>query len=89
MEPSLAKYFEVIGAGWRDWSSAMAQDFVEYGYTIGAVDETTIAATDAYLAASPEPPAALRRLIVEGRDEVARALRNQALDRGAAPAPAG
>jgi aminopeptidase N len=62
----------------------MAQDFVEYGYTIGAVDETTIAATDEYLAASPEPPAALRRLLSEGRDEVVRALRNQERDREAA-----
>ena len=56
----------------------------EYGYTIGAVDETTIAATDAYLASPPEPPAALRRLLSEGRDEVARALRNQSRDREAA-----
>jgi aminopeptidase N len=64
----------------------MAQDFVSYGYTIGAVDDGTIAATDAYLASSPEPPAALRRLLSEGRDEVARALRNQARDRAAASA---
>ena len=32
----------------------------------------------------PEPPAALRRLLNEGRDEVLRALRNQARDREAA-----
>jgi aminopeptidase N len=48
------------------------------------VDEGTTAATDAYLASSPEPPAALRRLLSEGRDEVARALRNQSRDRAAA-----
>jgi aminopeptidase N len=88
VQPYRPEYFAALSGVWRDWSSAMAQDFVEYGYTIGAVDETTIAATDAYLAASPEPPSALRRLVVEGRDEVSRALRNQALDRGAAPAPA-
>jgi len=67
---------------WAEWSSAMAQDFVEYGYTIGAVDETTIAATDAYLSTEPAP--ALRRLLIEGRDEVGRALRNQARDKAAA-----
>jgi aminopeptidase N len=81
VQPYRDEYFAALGEVWRDWSSAMAQDFVEYGYTIGAVDEATIAATDAYLSASPEPPAALRRLLVEGRDEVARALRNQARDR--------
>jgi aminopeptidase N len=84
VQPYRPEYFASLAAVWREWSSAMAQDFVSYGYQIGAVDETTIAATDAYLALAPEPPAALRRLLVEGRDEVARALRNQALDRAAA-----
>ena len=64
----------------------MAQDFVEYGYSVGAVDSSTIEATDAYLASKPESPTALRRLLVEGRDEVARALRNQARDRERASA---
>jgi aminopeptidase N len=81
IEPYRPEYFVLLDGVWRDWSGAMAQDFVEYGYTIAAVDETTIAATDEYLSRSPEPPAALRRLLVEGRDEVARALRNQARDR--------
>ena len=84
VQPYRPEYFAALGTVWSEWSSAMAQDFVAYGYHIGAVDETTIAATDAFLAAAPEPPAALRRLLVEGRDEVARALRNQALDRTAA-----
>ena len=56
------------------------------GYTICAVDEATVEATDAYLASPPEPPTALRRLLNEGRDEVLRALRNQACDREAAAA---
>jgi aminopeptidase N len=84
VQPYRPEYFAALAAVWSDWSSAMAQDFVEYGYTIGAVDASTMEATDAYLSASPEPPAALRRLLVEGRDEVARALRNQAVDRAAA-----
>jgi aminopeptidase N len=86
VEPYRPEYFAALDAVWREWSSTMAQDFVEYGYTIGAVDESTIEATDAYLASEPEPPAALRRLLVEGRDEVARALRNQARDRERAAA---
>ena len=81
VQPYRPEYFAALGAVWGGWSSAMAQDFVTYGYHIGATDEATIAATDAYLATPPEPPAALRRLLAEGRDEVARALRNQAVDR--------
>jgi aminopeptidase N len=84
VQPYRPEFFAALGEVWREWSSAMAQDFVAYGYTIGAVDETTIAATDEYLSASPEPPSALRRLLVEGRDEVARALRNQTRDHEAA-----
>jgi aminopeptidase N len=84
VQPYRPEFFAALGEVWREWSGAMAQDFVVYGYTIGAVDETTIAATDAYLAADPEPPAALRRLLIEGRDEVVRALRNQSHDRTAA-----
>ncbi len=77
-----AAYFEAIGPIWRDWSSAMAQDFVEGAYTICALDAATVAATDSYIATA-EPPAALKRLLAEGRDEVLRALRNQERDRAA------
>jgi len=84
VEPYRPEYFAAVGEVWREWSSAMAQDFVAGGYTICAVDEATVEATDVYLASVPEPPAALRRLLNEGRDEVLRALRNQARDREAA-----
>ena len=40
-------------------------------------------ATDEYIAAT-NPPAAMRRLLLEGRDDVLRALRCQARDRRAA-----
>jgi aminopeptidase N len=83
VEPYRPEYFAVVGEVWRDWSSAIAQDFVEGGYSVCAVDEATVDATDAYLASSPEPPTALRRLLNEGKDEVLRALRNQARDREA------
>jgi aminopeptidase N len=76
-------YFEAIGPVWRDWSSAMAQDFVEGAYTISALESATVTATDAYIAAE-QPPASLERLLLEGRDEVLRALRNQSRDREAA-----
>jgi aminopeptidase N len=82
MKPYRAKYFEVIGAVWGDWSSAMAQDFVSDVYTVGAISAETVEATDAYIAAE-QPPAALRRLLIEGRDDVLRALRCQARDRQA------
>jgi aminopeptidase N len=78
-----ADYFRQIGDVWGDWSSAMAQDFVEGLYLICPVDEETIAATDEYLR-SANPPAALRRLLLEGRDDIQRSLRCRARDRAAA-----
>jgi len=86
VEPYRPEYFAAVGEVWREWSSAIAQDFVEGGYSVCAVDDATVEATDAYLASSPEPPTALRRLLNEGRDEVLRALRNQSRDREAAAA---
>jgi aminopeptidase N len=82
IEPYRGDYFAVVGDVWRDWSSAMAQDFVSGAYLLGAISEETVQATDDYIARA-EPPAALRRLLIEGRDDVLRALRCQARDRQA------
>jgi aminopeptidase N len=60
----------------------MAQDFVSGAYAVCAISPETVEATDAYLKAA-DPPAALRRLLTEGRDDVLRALRCQARDRQA------
>ena len=67
-------YFAVLADIWREWSSDMAQRFVSIGYTICPISAETIRITDEYIART-QPPAALRRLLVEGRDDVARALR--------------
>jgi len=80
VEPYRERYFAVVGDVWRDWSSAMAQDFVSGAYTVGAISAETVRLTDEYMAAA-DPPAALRRLLAEGRDDVLRALRCQARDR--------
>ncbi len=82
IEPYRDGYFAVVGDVWRDWSSAMAQDFVSGAYLVCAISEETVQATDEYTARA-EPPAALRRLLIEGRDDVLRALRCQARDRQA------
>src|SRR6266851_6602757 len=82
VEPYREKYFEVVGDVWRNWSSAMAQDFVSGVYSVCAISIETVEMTDDYIKAA-DPPAALRRLLTEGRDDVLRALRCQARDRQA------
>ena len=82
VEPYRERYFEVVGDVWRNWSSAMAQDFVSGAYAGCAISLETVEMTDAYIRAE-DPPAALRRLLIEGRDDVLRALRCQDRDRQA------
>ena len=88
VEPYRETYFEVVGDVWRNWSSAMAQDFVSGVYAVCPISPETVEMTDAYIRAA-DPPAALRRLLIEGRDDVLRALRCQARDRQAASSPGG
>ena len=80
--PYREQYFAMVGDAWRDWSTAMAQDFVTGIYASFELSLETVAATDAYITAS-QPPAALNRLLSEGRDDVLRALRCQERDRQA------
>jgi aminopeptidase N len=80
IEPYREEYFGVVSDVWRDWSSAMAQDFVSGAYAAWAISPETVEATDAYIAGA-RPPAALERLLIEGRDDVLRALRCQERDR--------
>jgi aminopeptidase N len=74
LEPYLPRFFEAVGPIWRDWSPDMAQFFAIRGYPAWAVSEEALRAADACLA-QPDLPPPLRRLLAEGRDDVARALR--------------
>ena len=81
LEPYQRRYFEVVGGIWRDWGTDMAQWFVANAYPV-ADSRAVIEATDD-LIATTSPPAALRRLLIEGRDGLERALRCQERDRRA------
>jgi aminopeptidase N len=72
----------VVGDIWRDWSSDMAQWFVNNAYPLFQVSRETARLTDDYIARA-NPPAALHRLLTECRDTVQRALRCQERDRQA------
>jgi aminopeptidase N len=74
LEPYSKRYFEVVAGIWRDWSSDMAQYFAENAYPSWKVTPEAIAAADDCIERI-DPPPALRRLLTEGRDDVARALR--------------
>ncbi|WP_141582733.1 aminopeptidase N [Actinomadura sp. WMMA1423] len=77
--PYVDRYFAEVGRVWKEWTSDMSQTFAEVAYPFLVIEQSTVDRTDAYIAES-DPPAALRRLLSEGRDGVARALRARAKD---------
>ncbi|HYB86805.1 MAG TPA: aminopeptidase N [Streptosporangiaceae bacterium] len=80
LAPYTERYFAVVGDIWRDWGTDMAQWFVANAYPL-ADTPAVIEATDDLIASTSPPP--LRRLLIEGRDSAARALRCQERDRQA------
>jgi aminopeptidase N len=73
LAPYAEKYYAALAGMWRDGASDMAQFFAEVGYPESVVSQQGLAATDGYIA-SANPAPALRRLLVERRDDVSRSL---------------
>ncbi|HUZ55796.1 MAG TPA: aminopeptidase N [Streptosporangiaceae bacterium] len=74
LAPYASRFFDVVGDVWRDWGSDMAQFFAEYAYPATVVTQDAVDAAARYLGRA-SLPAALSRLLSEGRDDAARALR--------------
>lgn len=77
------RYFDAIAGIWEQRTNEIAQQIVMGLYPSIQVSQATLDRTDAWLAAEDRTPA-LRRLVVESRDGVARALRAQEKDRASA-----
>lgn len=78
LAPFTARYFASIDEVWSRRSSEVAQTVVIGLYPTWDVSEDAVAAADSWLAG--EHPAALRRLVLEGRDGIVRSLRARAFD---------
>ncbi len=82
LAPLVEPYFDALVDVWAERTNETAQNVVTGLYptllTGTAVD--VLGATDAWLDAHPDAPAALRRLVAENRDGVRRALVAQAVD---------
>ncbi|GIF51106.1 aminopeptidase N [Asanoa ferruginea] len=77
--PYAAKFFESVVSVWGLRDSEPAQEFVVMAYPTYTITDEVVAAADAWLA-EPGHPAALQRLVAEGRDSTARALRARLRD---------
>ncbi|MCX4823095.1 aminopeptidase N [Streptomyces sp. NBC_01142] len=83
LAPYAPKYFAAIERVWAERSIQIAMDVVRGLYPSLQDNTATLDATDAWLEAHAEAPPALRRLVLEARDDLARALRAQASDAAA------
>ncbi|MEU5898093.1 MULTISPECIES: aminopeptidase N [Streptomyces] len=82
--PYVAKYFAAIERVWAERSIQIGMDVVRGLFPHLQGDAATLAAADEWLTAHESSAPALRRLVLEARDDLARSLRAQACDAGAA-----
>ncbi|MBM7783259.1 aminopeptidase N [Arthrobacter tumbae] len=81
LEPFAGKYFAAAKDVWASRTHEIAQQIIVGLYPTRLTTQATLAATDEFLAALDPDLASLRRLTLENRDGVARALRAQAADK--------
>jgi len=75
------EYFRVAPQLWDRLTNEMAQRTLEGMYPLWDVSEEAIAKADEFL--GKDMPTGLRRIITEGQDRAARALRNRVVDAAA------
>ncbi|GGN55019.1 aminopeptidase [Streptomyces albiflavescens] len=84
LAPYAAKYIDAIERVWAERSIQIGMDVVKGLFPSLQDSQETLDATDAWLATHEGAAPALRRLVLEARDDLARALRGQACDVAAA-----
>jgi aminopeptidase N len=83
LAPYAEKYFVMIERVWAERSIQIGQHLVSGLYPWLQDSPATLEATDAWLSAHEDAAPALRRLVLEARDDLARALRAQECDAAA------
>ncbi|MEV7021116.1 aminopeptidase N [Kitasatospora sp. NPDC093558] len=76
-----APYFKLLEKIWAERTIEIAMRFVGGFFPSAQIGEPTLAEADSWLDGHPDAAPALRRLVIERRDDLARALRAQACDR--------
>jgi aminopeptidase N len=83
LAPYAEKYFAAIERVWTERSIQIGMDVVRGLFPALRDSQDTLDATDAWLASHADAAPALRRLVLEARDDLARGLRGQACDAAA------
>ncbi|RLV08758.1 aminopeptidase N [Streptomyces griseocarneus] len=83
LAPYATRYFEAVERVWRERSIEIGMAVVRGLFPMLQGDSAALASADEWLAAHESAAPALRRLVLEARDDLARALRAQACDAAA------
>jgi aminopeptidase N len=79
LEPYVERYFDAIGDVWANRTGDTARTIAEGLFPYLMIEQSTIDRVDEYLRHA-KPPAGLRRILLENRDAIGRALRARARD---------
>src|SRR5437660_9031812 len=79
VEPYRPRYFQALASVWKERDIEIALAFARQMFPTVLVDEDTVAATDRYLA-DANVPGPVRRILLEGKDNMQRAMRGRAAD---------
>ncbi|MBK9725507.1 MAG: aminopeptidase N [Actinomycetales bacterium] len=81
LEPYVARFHDALIPMWQSRTVAIGTFIVEEFYPIPLAGQGLLDVTNAWLAAHPDAPVGLVRMVKERRDECARATRAQQVDR--------
>jgi aminopeptidase N len=79
LQPYSGRYFQALANIWKERDIEIALAFIRMMYPTVVVGEETVKATDQYLAAD-NVPGPVRRILLEGKDNMLRAMRGRAAD---------
>jgi aminopeptidase N len=82
LAPYVDPYFDALAGIWQTRTYEIARNIVAGLYPRWRIVQDTLDRTDSFLS-NPDLAPALRRLVMEGRDDVVRSMRAQATDRAA------
>jgi aminopeptidase N len=81
LAPYVERFFETLPEMWSSRDLPEALEFGRRMYPHLIIEERTVSLTDQYLA-QPDVPGPMRRLLLEGKDGIMRAMRARAADAG-------
>ncbi|HEY9289163.1 MAG TPA: aminopeptidase N [Candidatus Dormibacteraeota bacterium] len=84
LEPYRGRYFQALGSIWKERDIEVALAVSRMLFPTVLVGEETILATDQYLS-NDSVPGPIRRILMEGKDNMQRAMRGRALDAASQP----